>query len=138
MENQDQNVGKENMLELRAKNEVQKIKLAEQSLDKNNSLKHSLNQILDNKIFERKLMLDNGDEPSQALMDEIDCVQQELDETELAIVNNQELLSCHYGSARQAINELRKYNPKKANELENSISLKAKNSSSISKNIRRI
>lgn len=120
----------ENRLESKAKNELQKIQQLAESDFVKGKLKEMMNNKLRKDIVIRDDLLKGGVEPSQKLTDKIDDRQQALDDLASIIDTHQTHLLSTYDVAKAAISELRKYNPKKANELENSLALKIKQSGS--------
>ncbi|MGI2169635.1 hypothetical protein ACROAE_05495 [Shewanella sp. MF05960] len=120
----------ENRLESKAKNELQKIQQLAESDFVKGKLKEMMNNKLRKDIVIRDDLLKGGAEPSQKLTDKIDDRQQALDDLASIIDTHQTHLLSTYDVAKAAISELRKSNPKKANELENSLALKIKQSGS--------
>lgn len=122
--------GKENRLATVAKNELKKT----QELASSDFIKGQLKKIMNNKLRKdiviRDDLLKGSDEPSKALSDKIDGRQEALDDLVSIIDTHQTHLLSSYDVAKTAISELRKYNPTKANELENSLALKVKSSGS--------
>ncbi|GAA03757.1 hypothetical protein CTM83_05215 [Photobacterium leiognathi subsp. mandapamensis] len=84
-----------------------------------------MNNKLRKDIVIRDELLKGGAEPPQKLTDRIEVRQEALDEL-VATVDTHQTLFCTYDIAKTVIAELRQYNPKKANELENSLALKVK------------
>ncbi|MGI2224313.1 hypothetical protein [Shewanella frigidimarina] len=120
----------ENRLESLAKSELQKTQALINLDDAKGYAKEFWNNRLHTDIVIRDDLLKGDAEPSQELTDKIDARQQALDDLVSSIDTHQTELSCSYDVANQAITELRKYNPRKANELENSLALKVKQSRS--------
>jgi len=120
----------ENRLESIAKNELQKTQQLAESDFVKGQLKEFMNNKLRKDIVIRDDLLKEGGEPSQILMDRIDGRQEALDDLVSIMDTHQTNLLSTYDVAKSAIVELRKYNPKKANELENSLALKVKSSGS--------
>ncbi len=120
----------ENRLESKAKNELQKTQQLAESDFVKGQLKKMMNNKLRKDIVIRDDLLKAGDEPSKALSDKIDGRQQALDDLVSIMDIHQTHLLSTYDVAKAAISALRKYNPKKANELENSLALKVKQSGS--------
>lgn len=120
----------EKRLESKAKNELQKT----QQLAESDFVKGQLKKIMNNKLRKdiviRDDLLKDGSEPSQKLTEKIDCRQKALDDLVSIMDAHQTHLLSTYDVAKAAISELRKYNPRKANELENSLALKVKQSGS--------
>ena len=128
----------ENRLESTAKNELQKTqKLAESDFVKG-QLREMMNNKLRKDIVIRDDLLKAGAEPSQKLTDIIEGRQKALDELVGIIDLHQTHLLSTYDIAKAAIADLRKYNPKKSNELENSLALKVKQSGSNTINKKRL
>ena len=120
----------EKRLESTAKNELQKTqKLAESDFVKG-QLKKMMNNKLRKDIVIRDDLLKAGDEPSKALSDKIDGRQEALDDLVSIIDTHQTHLLSTFDVAKAAIAELKKYDPTKANLLENSLVLKVKQSGS--------
>ena len=120
----------ENRLESIAKNELQKTQQLAESDFVKGQLKEFMNNKLRKDIVIRDDLLKDGAEPSQKLSDKIDSRQEALDDLVSIMDTHQTHLLSSYDVAKGAIYELRKYNPKKANELENSLALKVKSSGS--------
>lgn len=120
----------ENSLEAKAKNELQKTQQLSNIEMVKAQLKVDLNKELNQDVIIRDDLLKGGVEPSQKLTNKIDGRQQQLDELSAMIETHQTHLLSTYDIAKMAIEALRKYNPKKANELENSLALKVKQSNS--------
>lgn len=120
----------ENSLEAKAKNELQKTQQLSNIETVKAQLKADLNKELNQDVIIRDDLLKGGVEPSQKLTNKIDGRQQQLDELSAMIETHQTHLLSTYDIAKMAIEALRKYNPKKANELENSLALKVKQSNS--------
>lgn len=120
----------EKRLELTAKKELQKTQQLANSDFVKGQLKEMMNNRLRKDIVIRDDLLKAGAEPSQKLTDRIEGRQEALDELVAIIDTHQTHLLSTYDIAKAAIAELRKYNPKKANELENSLALKVKQSGS--------
>lgn len=120
----------ENRLESLAKNELQKTQQLAESDFMKGQLKKMMNNKLRKDIVIRDDLLKGGAEPSQKLTDKIDGRQQALDDLVSIMDIHQTHLLSTYDVAKAAISELRKYNPQKANELENSLALKVKQSGS--------
>lgn len=120
----------ENRLESKAKNELQKTQQLAESDFVKGQLKKMMNNKLRKDIVIRDDLLKDGSEPSQKLTDEIDGRQQALDDLVSIIDTHQTHLLSTYDVAKLAIAELRLLNSSKANELENSLALKVKQSGS--------
>ncbi|HFG1773410.1 TPA: hypothetical protein ACGF4T_002153 [Vibrio cholerae] len=120
----------ENRLESAAKLELQKTQELVNSDLLRGQIKDFLNNKLRKDILLRDELLKDGAEPSKQLMDRIEGRQEDLDELVSTIDTYQTHLLSTYDIAKIAIARLRKYNPKKANELENSLALKVKQSGS--------
>ncbi|ELQ2463640.1 hypothetical protein QTG64_001313 [Vibrio vulnificus] len=120
----------ENRLESAAKLELQKTQELVNSDLVRGQIKDFLNNKLRKDIVLRDELLKDGTEPSKQLMDRIEGRQEALDELVATIETQQNHLLSTYDIAKIAIARLRKYNPKKANELENSLALKVKQSGS--------
>ena len=89
-----------------------------------------MNNKLRKDIVIRDDLLKAGDEPSKALSDKIDGRQEALDDLVSIIDTHQTHLLSTFDVAKAAIAELKKYDPTKANLLENSLVLKVKQSGS--------
>lgn len=120
----------ENRLESTAKLELQKAQELVTSDLVRGQIKEFLNNKLRKDILLRDELLKDGAEPSKQLMDRIEGRQEDLDKLVATIDTYQTHLLSTYDIAKIAIARLRKYNPKKANELENSLALKVKQSGS--------
>lgn len=122
----------ENRLESKAKNELQKTQQLAESDFVKGQLKKMMNNKLRKDIVIRDDLLKDGSDLSDniKLIDRIDSRQQALDDLVSIIDTHQTHLLSTFDVAKAAIAELRKYNPKKANELENSLALKVKQSGS--------
>ncbi|MFZ3465018.1 hypothetical protein LC145_14410 [Vibrio harveyi] len=120
----------EKRLESTAKNELQKTQQLAESDFVKGQLKKMMNNKLRKDIVIRDDLLKAGDEPSQKLTDKIDGRQQALDDLVSIIDTHQTHLLSTFDVAKAAIAELRKYDRTKANVLENSLSLKVKQSGS--------
>lgn len=128
----------ENKCETRAKNELKKTQqIAESDISKN-QLRKFMNKKLRDDIINRDDLLKNGIKPSQQLKDKIDSRQQALEDLASDIDTHQTYLLSTYDIAKSAIAELRKFSPKKANDLENSLALKVKQSGSVTIKKKRI
>jgi len=117
---------KENKLVANAKAELQKT----QQLSESEFVKTQLQKFIKNKlrkeIITREDLIKNGLEPDKVLVKNIEGKQEMLDSLVAEVNSNQTELLGSFDVAKQAIFELRKFNPKKANELENSLVLKIK------------
>ncbi|MEZ9437956.1 hypothetical protein [Vibrio atlanticus] len=120
----------ENRLVSVAKNELQKTQQLAESDYVKGQLKEFMNNKLRKDIVIRDDLLKGGAEPSLKLTDKIDGRQKALDDLVSIIDTHQTHLLSTYDVAKAAISKLRRYNPKKANELENSLALKVKQSGS--------
>lgn len=121
-----------NRLESFAKNELQKTQQLAESDFVKGQLKEFMNNKLRKDIIIRDELLKDGADLSNniKLIDRIDARQEALNDLVSIMDTHQTYLLSSYDIAKQAISELRKYNPKKANELENSLALKMKSSGS--------
>ncbi|MDE1313374.1 hypothetical protein MEG05_03550 [Vibrio aestuarianus] len=120
----------ENRLELKAKNELQKTQQLAESDFVKGQLKKMMNNKLRKDIVIRDDLLKGGSEPTRELNDKITGRQEALDELVAIIDLHQGHLLSTYDLAKLAIAELRKFNRRKANELENSLALKVKQTGS--------
>ncbi|MEZ8273564.1 hypothetical protein AB6C54_20650 [Vibrio splendidus] len=120
----------EKRLESTAKNELQKTQQLAESDFVKGQLKEMMNNKLRKDIVIRDDLLKDGAEPSQKLTDKIDGRQQALDDLVSIIDTHQTHLLSTFDVAKAAIAELKKYDPTKANLLENSLVLKVKQSGS--------
>ena len=120
----------EKRLESTAKNELQKTQQLAESDFVKGQLKEMMNNKLRKDIVIRDDLLKAGDEPSKALSDKIDGRQEALDDLVSIIDTHQTHLLSTFDVAKAAIAELKKYDPTKANLLENSLVLKVKQSGS--------
>lgn len=114
----------ENTLLVRARAELQKTN---QSIFSGGA-KDRLFEKIDKKLGEDVILLNDlqaaGLEPSQKLTDRITGREEALADLQAEISSRVTELHGNLDIAKSAIAELRKVNPKKANELENSLSLK--------------
>jgi len=121
---------KESRLIANAKLELQKTQTIADSEFVKTQLQKFINNKLRKDIVIRDDLIKNDRDVSEKLTDRIEGRQEMLDDLVAEVNSNQTELLGSFDVAKQAIAELRKFNPKKANELENSLALKVKNSGS--------
>jgi hypothetical protein len=121
---------KENRLTANAKLELQKTQqIAESEFVKTQLQKFINNKLRQDIVIRDDLLKDNRD-VSEKLTDRIEGRQEMLDDLVAEVNSNQTELLGSFDIAKLAIAELRKFNPKKASELENLLALKVKKSGS--------
>lgn len=121
---------KENKLVANAETELQKTQqLSESEFVKTQLHKFTTDKLSKDIIIRDDLLKDKRD-VSEKLNDRIEGRQEMLDSLVAEVNSNQTELLDSYDVAKLAIAELRKVNPKKANELENFLALKVKKSGS--------
>jgi hypothetical protein len=121
---------KENKLVANAETELQKTQqLSESEFVKTKLHKFTTDKLSKDIIIRDDLLKEKRD-VSEKLNDRIEGRQEMLDSLVAEVNSNQTELLGSYDVAKLAIAELRKVNPKKANELENSLALKVKKSGS--------
>jgi len=118
------NKSKKTKLENNAKQEIQKTQQISESLLVKEHLLDRQNNKLKNNIILRDKIEKMLELPSEKLLGKIEGKQIFLDDLQIEIASNTTELNGSNDKARQAIAELRKVDPKRANELENSLSLK--------------
>jgi len=129
---------KENKLVANAKTELQKTQqIAESEFVKTQLQKFITNKLLKDIIIRDDLLKDDI-EPDKVLIKNIEGRQEMLDDLVAEVNSSQTELLGSLDVAKQAIEELKKVNPKKAQELENSLSLKTKSNHSSIINKKRI
>jgi hypothetical protein len=126
---------KENSLEASAKMELQKL----QQLVENDDTKIQLESFIDDKLHHDIVLRDdlqNEDrEVSDTLLDRIDGRQEALDSIRAEVSLGETEMQSALVISNIALEELRKVNPQKASEIENSVRLK--NNKKKSNNIRK-
>lgn len=100
--------------------------LNEKSISKENLCDKEIEQ-LNNKLILKKELERKNQEPNQKLKDKIEEHKSIIDNLESEIKTIRLLFLQSIDISNVAISELRKINPKKANDIENSISLKNHN-----------
>lgn len=121
---------KESRLVAHAETELQKTQQIAESEFVKTQLHKFTNDKLSKDIIIRNDLLKDKRDVSEKLNDRIEGRQEMLDSLVAEVNSNQTELLSSLDVAKQAIAELRKVNPKKANELENFLSLKVKKSGS--------
>jgi len=129
---------KENKLVASAETELQKTQQLSESELAKTQLQKFINNKLRKDIIIRDDLLKDDIEPDKVLIKNIEGRQEMLDDLIAEVNSNQTELLRSLDVAKQAISELRKLNPKKASELENSLSLKTKSNHSSIINKKRI
>ena len=125
----------EKKLTVNAQMELQKTRaICESELVKELSLNRE-NKSLRQDIVLRDDLIKDKKKPDSKLTDRIEEKQAILDDIVAEIYSNQTEIYVSLDAAKLAISELRKVNPKKANELENSLNIKveAKKENTITK-----
>ncbi len=121
---------KESRLVANTETELQKTQQIAESEFVKTQLHKFTNDKLSKDIIIRDDLLKDKRDVSEKLNDRIEDRQEMLDSLVAEVNSNQTELLGSYDVAKLAIAELRKVNPKKANELENFLALKVKKSSS--------
>ena len=121
---------KESRLVANAETELQKTQQIAESEFVKTQLHKFTNDKLNKDIIIRDDLLKDKRDVSEKLNDRIEGRQEMLDSLVAEVNSNQTELLGSYDVAKLAIAELRKVNPKKANELSNKLALKAQSSHS--------
>jgi len=129
---------KENRLVANAKTELQKTQQIAESEFVKTQLQKFINNKLRKDIIIRDDLLKYDIEPDKVLIKNIEGRQEMLDDLVAEVNSSQVELLGSLDVAKQAIEELKKVNPKKAQQLENSLSLKTKSNHSSIINKKRI
>jgi len=129
---------KENKLVANAKTELQKTQQLAESEFVKTQLQKFINNKLRKDIVIRDDLLKDDIEPDKVLIKNIEDRQEMLDDLVAEVNSSQVELLGSLDVAKKAIEELKKVNPKKAQQLENSLSLKTKNNHSSIINKKRI
>ncbi|WP_220460092.1 MULTISPECIES: hypothetical protein [unclassified Colwellia] len=115
---------KENRLTANAKLELQKTQTIADSEFVKTQLQKFINNKLRDDIITRDDLIKDNREPDKVLIKNIEGRQEMLDDLIAEVNSNQIELLGSFDVAKQAISELRKVAPKKAEQLENSLIFK--------------
>ena len=129
---------KENKLVANAETELQKTQQIAESEFVKTQLQKFINNKLRKDIVIRDDLLKDDIEPDKVLIKNIEGRQEMLDDLVAEVNSSQVELLGSLDVAKKAIEELKKVNPKKAQQLENSLSLKTKSNHSSIINKKRI
>lgn len=123
---EDNDESLKNSLLVKAKAELQKVQQLIISNEENESLNKKYNEKLNTDIaLKNDLILEDKD-PSQKLLDRIQSNQDYLDDLSVKIDSVTTNIDVSVIDVKAAIAELKKVDPKAANDLENSLNLKIK------------